>query len=110
MILVSALSLRSLFELVAPAVRIARAVPLPSAAKRLSPTAIYLGDPVALELFGAVGTVFPVEEEHKFDALCAATATVASYFALNETIESRLQQQAFQHRKPGTTLHDFFWG
>jgi len=39
--LVSALSLRSLSELAAPAVRIARAVPLPSTAKRLSPTAIY---------------------------------------------------------------------
>jgi pyrroline-5-carboxylate reductase len=39
--LVSALSLRSLSELVVPAVRIARAAPLPSTAKRLSPTAIY---------------------------------------------------------------------
>jgi hypothetical protein len=54
--LVSALSLRSLSELVVPAVRIARAVPLPSTAKRLSPTAIYPSDPVAFEFFAAVGT------------------------------------------------------
>ena len=91
--LVSALSLRSLSELVVPAVRIARAVPLPSAAKRLSPTAVCPPDPVAVELFAAVGTVFPVERENEFDAICATTATIASYFAFNETIASWLQQQ-----------------
>ena len=91
--LVSALSLRSLSELVAPAARIARAVPLPSTAKRLSPTAIYPSDPVAFELFAAVGTVFPVERENAFDALCAATATIASYFAFNETIASWLEKR-----------------
>ena len=91
--LVSGLSLQSLSELVAPAVRIARAVPLPSASLRLSPTAIYPPDPVALELFAAVGTVFPAERENEFDAICATTATIASYFAWNETIASWLEQQ-----------------
>jgi pyrroline-5-carboxylate reductase len=91
--LVSALSLRSLSELVTPAVRIARAVPLPSTAKRLSPTAIYPPDQVAFELFAAVGTVFPVEREKEFDAICATTATIASYFAFNERIASWLEQQ-----------------
>jgi pyrroline-5-carboxylate reductase len=82
-----------LSELVAPAVRIARAVPLPSAAKRLSPTAICPPDPVVFELFAAVGAVFPVEKENEFDAICATTATIASYFKLNETIASWLEQQ-----------------
>jgi len=91
--LVSALSLRRLSELVLPAAQIARAVPLPSTAKRLSPTALYPHDPVAFELFAAVGTVFPVERENEFDALCATTATIASYFAFNETIASWLEQQ-----------------
>jgi pyrroline-5-carboxylate reductase len=104
--LVSALSLRSLSELAAPAVRIARAVPLPSAAKRLSPTAIYPRDPVAFELFAAVGTVFPVERESEFDAICAATATIASYFAFNETIASWLEQQGV----PATQARDYIAG
>jgi pyrroline-5-carboxylate reductase len=91
--LVSALSLRSLSKLVVPAVRIARAVPLPSAAKQLSPTAIYPPDPMAAELFAGVGTVYPVERENGFDAICATTATIASYFAFNETIASWLAQQ-----------------
>lgn len=104
--LVSALSLRSLSELAAPAVRIARAVPLPSAAKRLSPTAIYPRDPVAFELFAAVGTVFPVERESEFDAICAATATIASYFAFNETIASWLEQQGV----PATQARNYIAG
>jgi pyrroline-5-carboxylate reductase len=78
--LVSALSLRSLSELVVPAGRIARAVPLPSAAKRLSPTAIYPPDPVAFELFAAVGTVFPVDRESEFDAVCATTGRLWTGF------------------------------
>jgi pyrroline-5-carboxylate reductase len=91
--LISALALRSLSELVVPAVRIARAVPLPSTANRLSPTAIYPPDQVAFELFAAVGTVFPVERESEFDAICATTATIAFYFAFKETIASWLEQQ-----------------
>lgn len=91
--LVSGLSLRNLGEFVAPAVRIARAVPLPSAAKRLSPTAIYPPEPAASELFCGVGTVFPVKNENEFNAICATTATIASYYALNETIAAWLEQQ-----------------
>jgi pyrroline-5-carboxylate reductase len=87
-------SQQRLSELVVPAVRITRAVPLPSAAKRLSPTAIYPADPVAFELFDAVGTVFPVERENEFDAICATTATIASYFAFNETNASWLERQS----------------
>lgn len=90
--LVSALSLRTLSEFAAPAVRVARAVPLPSTAKRLSPTAIYPPDPVAFELFAVLGTVFPVRAENEFDAICATTATIASYYAFNETIASWLER------------------
>ena len=82
--------------------RIARAVPLPSTAKRLSPTAIYPPDPVAFELFAAVGTIFPVERENEFDAICS-TATIASYFAFNETIASWLEQQGV----PATQSRDY---
>jgi pyrroline-5-carboxylate reductase len=48
---------------------------------------------MAFELFAGVGTVFPVERENEFDAICATTATIASYFAFNETIASWLAQQ-----------------
>lgn len=97
--LVFGLSLRNVGELVAPAVRITRAVPLPSAAKRLSPTAIYPPDRAACELFAALGTVFPLESEKQFEAMYATTATVASYFAFTERIASWLVQQGVAESK-----------
>jgi pyrroline-5-carboxylate reductase len=91
--LVSALSLRKLTQLVMPADRVTRTVPLPSTAKRIGPTAIYPADPVSSELFASVGTVFAVENEHEFNAICAATATIATYFAFTGRIASWLEQQ-----------------
>ena len=108
--LVSALSLHKLSELIAPAARIARAVPLPATAKRLGPTAIYPPDPVASELFAAVGTVFPVEKENEFDAICATTATIASYFELYETIASWLVQQGVPASQARDYIARLFWG
>jgi pyrroline-5-carboxylate reductase len=64
--LVSGLSLQRLSELVAPATRIIRAVPLPSTARRAGPTGTYPSDQLANDLFGSIGTVFPVESEHEF--------------------------------------------
>src|SRR5579885_307676 len=91
--LVSGLSLHNLSQLVAPAVRIARAVPLPSSAIRLSPTAIFPPEPIASEIFAALGTVIPVEQEREFEAICAATATIASYFAFTDAIATWLQHK-----------------
>jgi len=100
--LVSGLLPRCLSELAAPATRITRAVPLPSSAKGLSPTAIVPPDRVAYDLFAILGTVFEVESEKEFDAMCATTATIASYLAFIERIASWLTQQG--------VLHDCFWG
>ena len=83
---VSALPLRSVSDLVAPAKRVTRAAPLPSTAKRLGPTATYPPDQLVEDLFAAIGTVFAVETEDEFDAMCAATATIASYFAFEDTV------------------------
>jgi pyrroline-5-carboxylate reductase len=79
--LVSGLPVRRLAELTAPATRISRAVPLPSAARGMSPTAIYPRDPEVVELFARLGAPIAVEEEERFDSLCVITATMAAYFA-----------------------------
>jgi len=108
--LVSGLSLLSLSRLVPPATRIARAVPLPSTARRLSPTAICPADPAALDLFAELGTVFPVETEREFDAICATTATIASYFAFVERIASWLAQQGIPESKARDYIGRLFFG
>lgn len=107
---VAALSLESLSELVAPATRITRAVPLPSSAKGLSPTAIYPPDRAAYELFTALGTVFEAESEKQFDAMSAATATVASYLAFIERIASWLARQGVQESKAREYIGRVFLG
>ena len=108
--LVSGLSLLSLSRLVPPATRIARAVPLPSTARRLSPTAICPADPAALDLFAELGTVFPVETEREFDAICATTATIASYFAFVERIASWLAQRGIPESQGRDHIARLFFG
>jgi pyrroline-5-carboxylate reductase len=90
--LIAATPVRRVAEWVAPAARVTRAVPLPSTAARRGPTVIYPDDPVAVDLFGRVGTAFEVETELEFDALATATATMATYFAYLGSIAEWLMQ------------------
>lgn len=108
--IMSTVSLRTLSELVAPARKIARAVPLPSAAKKRSPTAIYPQDTVAVDLFAAVGTTFEVSNEREFDAVCAATATIASYFAFAQSITTWLEQHGIPQAEARNYLAQMFSG
>ena len=101
--IVAAFSLRELSELVAPARKVTRAVPLPSAAKKRSPTAICPRDSAAIRLFRALGTAFEVDSEDEFNALCAATATIASYFAFTHRIATWLERQGI----PQTQARDY---
>jgi len=80
-------------SLVSPAASVVRAVPLPSAAQRQSPTALFPANHAALELFGLVGSAFAVGSEEQFNALCTATAAVASYFAFAHTVASWLAER-----------------
>jgi pyrroline-5-carboxylate reductase len=108
--IMSTISLRTLSELVAPARRIARAVPLPSAARNRSPTAICPRDTVAVNLFAALGTAFEVDEELEFDALCAATATIASYFAFAQSIATWLERQGIRQAEAREYMARIFFG
>jgi pyrroline-5-carboxylate reductase len=83
--LVSGYSVARLAQLVAPATKISRAVPLPSTARRRCPTAIFPADPVAHALFTVLGAAFDAATEHEFDAWCTTTAIMATYFAFAET-------------------------
>jgi pyrroline-5-carboxylate reductase len=89
---VSGFSVRRIAGMVAPATRVTRAVPLPSAARRRSPTAIYPADGDAAELFTLLGGALAVDSEPEFDALCTATATMATYFALADGTASWLSR------------------
>ncbi|HWY56147.1 MAG TPA: pyrroline-5-carboxylate reductase [Terriglobales bacterium] len=108
--LISAISLASISELVAPATKVARAVPLPSVADRLGPTAIYPPDPLVADLFGRLGTAIEVETANEFDGLSAATATIASYFAFADAIVSWLTRHGVSAPKARDYVARIFRG
>ena len=78
--------------LVPPAENITRAIPIPSAAQRQSPTAIYPNNEPVLHLFRQVGPAFPVDTEEQFNALGTASSAVASYFAFADSIATWLMR------------------
>jgi len=90
---VATFGLDRLCRMLAPARNVTRAVPLPSAAQRQSPTALYPADEAPLRLFRLVGRAFTVDTEEEFNALCTATAAIASYYAFAESIASWLVQR-----------------
>jgi pyrroline-5-carboxylate reductase len=108
--MVSGLSWQRVCDWVAPAAKVTRAVPLPSVAQRRGPTAIYPPDGLVATLFARLGTAFEVEGEGEFDALCAATATIASCFAFADSVASWLGEQGVPQDKARDYLARIFCG
>jgi pyrroline-5-carboxylate reductase len=86
--LIAGFPVRRIADLVAPAVRIWRAIPLPSVAQRRSPIAVHPPGGAAAELFGALGQVFGIEAEDHLNAFSTATSTMAAYFGFIGCIAS----------------------
>jgi pyrroline-5-carboxylate reductase len=86
MSVVAGVPLARLHDWAAPAGRLVRAIPLPSAARARSLTAMYPDDTVARELFGRVGGILVPSEEPTLEALSAATATIAAHLDYLKTI------------------------
>lgn len=78
---VAGVPLGELTDWVAPASRVARAVPLPAVAGRDGRTPVHPPLPEAVDLFEALGGAIAVDEAATYDALTAASATVAAHFA-----------------------------
>jgi pyrroline-5-carboxylate reductase len=82
---IAALSYETLLPLVAPASFCVRAAPLPAAALKCGPTAIFPPDAQTARLFGNIGTPIEVENQIHFEALFTCTAEMSSYFQLLDT-------------------------
>ncbi|KAA1011479.1 pyrroline-5-carboxylate reductase [Paraburkholderia panacisoli] len=94
---IAGVSLDELSRLVLPADRVARAVPLPAVAEGKGSTAICPADEVAKAIFSALGEAVEVDDERKFDALSAVTATMASFYAVLESQASWLVQHGLNY-------------
>lgn len=93
------LSRQQIAEWVAPAAHVVRAVPLPAAAKRRSPTMIFPPDAAVAALFAPLGSPVEVESEHEFEALSATTAALAAHFAFSDTLAAWLTRQGVPQAK-----------
>jgi pyrroline-5-carboxylate reductase len=77
---IALLPMATLRPLTAPATRICRAIPLPSAALRVGPLALWPALPDIVALLERVGTIVGVTEERLLEPLWATTALMAPFF------------------------------
>lgn len=68
-------------RLVAPAARVARSIPMPSAAIRRGAIPVHPALPEAVEFWGLLGDVVATDDERSFEALIVPSTTVAAHFA-----------------------------
>lgn len=79
--------------LVAPARDIARAIPMPAVGRRAGITPVHPGTAAALALFGALGEAIAVTDIGQFEAMSAATGTVAAHLRYVAAITGWLSGQ-----------------
>jgi pyrroline-5-carboxylate reductase len=89
---------------------IVRAIPLPATADALGATTLYPQDKIASELFSQIGVAVEVENEHQFDCISAATATMASFYAVLESQAQWLVQQGLAYDKARAFLAGYSQG
>ncbi|WP_206952423.1 pyrroline-5-carboxylate reductase [Trinickia acidisoli] len=89
---------------------IVRAIPLPAVADALGSTTLYPQDSVARQLFSHVGVAVEVENEHQFDCLSAATATMASFYAVLESQAQWLVSEGLDYGKARSFLAAYSLG
>ncbi len=92
--LMAGLQVAKVRALVKPAVKVARAIPLPAVAMRAGPTPVYPPDEDASALFDRLGSAIRLDDEGAFDALAAASSTVAAHFAYLDAISRWLAARA----------------
>ncbi|HEY8527087.1 MAG TPA: NAD(P)-binding domain-containing protein [Acidimicrobiales bacterium] len=105
---VAGLRLDRLRAWVAPATSIARAIPLPAAARRRSLTALHPDHPAARGLFDRVGESLVTEDEAAFEAIAAVTATFAAHLDYLATIAGWLADHSVDDRAATAYLAHVF--
>jgi pyrroline-5-carboxylate reductase len=95
---VAGLGMARLSELVEPASRIARSVPMPPVAWCAGLTAVHPPLPEARELFDRLGETLEVPEVHAYEALSATSATLAGFFEYLAVQASWLEERGIPSR------------
>lgn len=108
--LIPAVTLDYLRAIAAPASAVTRAVPLPSAAFRQSPTAMYPTYPSVEALFNELGTVIEIDREEEFEAFTTSTAIMSSYFGFAGTVAGWMRRQGVPEPKAHAFVNQMLQG
>jgi pyrroline-5-carboxylate reductase len=108
--LIPAVTLDYLRAMTAPASAVTRAVPLPSAALRQSPTAMYPLDASVKALFDELGAVIELDREEEFEAFTTATAVMSSYFGFAGTVAGWMRHQGVPEAKAHAYVNQMLQG
>lgn len=95
---------------VGPVEKIVRAIPLPPVAQAKGSTAICPEDRITRDLFAPLGETVEVQDESRFEALSAVTATMANFYALLENSASWLVEQGLPYEDARAYLSGFYTG
>ncbi len=77
----------------APEATVVRAVPLPTASRRQSPTALFPPEPRAEALFDRLGAALPVDDERALHVVWATTGLIAPTFMLLDEVRRWLERE-----------------
>jgi pyrroline-5-carboxylate reductase len=107
---IAGLAHAELAPLVAPARDIARAVPLPPVARRAGVTPVHPGTAAARALFGRLGGVIDVADVRAFEAMSAATSTVAAHLRYLTVISEWLADRGVPPEEAARYIRSVFAG
>lgn len=96
---IAGLAVEEVSDLVAPAKRVARAIPLPDVARRTGSIPVYPADETANAMFARLGRVINPRTEQAFNAYSAVSALVAGYLDYLDSISGWLTEQGASDRE-----------
>lgn len=106
--LVAATGRPALLDWIGADVALVQAIPLPFVARRRGVTAIYPPDTGAAALFDVLGNAVECESKAEYDLLAAASALMATYFAIMHRTTQWLAQKGLPEEKGRAYLAPLF--
>lgn len=87
---------------------ICRAIPLPSVEVRRCVTPVYPPQPVAMQVFDALGQALPVHDLPAFDVYATGSAVMATWFGFAETVVDWMQANGIAETDAQTYVRGLF--
>lgn len=87
---------------------ICRAIPLPSVEARACVTPVFPPQPLAMQLFAALGRALPVHDLPAFDAYATGSAVMATWFGMAETAAGWMTESGIPQTDAETYIRGLF--